>query len=39
MLYQMADWIWKRLYIGSCRHKYRPVWFGKTDGVTLNSDY
>lgn len=39
MLYQMADWVWKRLYIEFCCHKYRTVWFGKTGGVTLNSDY
>ena len=39
MLYQTADWVWKRLFIGFCRHKYHTVWFGKTGGVTLNSDY
>ena len=39
MLYPIADWLWKQLYIGFCRHRYRTVWFGKTGGVTLNSDY
>ncbi len=39
VLYNALNWLWKRAYVLTCRHRYETLWFGKTGGVTLNRDY